>query len=113
MRLKIVDENGEEISLGLREGDTTTVRMLEIFEECINLQRQKASTYGDAFRSQGYMGNVARVLSKAARLKNMVWTDAEFDSPGETTRDTVLDMINIACFFIINKTDRNKWGREL
>ena len=113
MKLIMIDDNGDAMTLGEREGDATTARMLTIFENAILLQRRKASTYGDAFRSQGYMGNVARVLSKAARLKNMMWRDFGIDDAEESVDDTVVDLINLCCFFLINRTDRNKWGKDL
>lgn len=113
MKLIMVDDNGDAMELGSREGDATTARMLLIFQETITLQRQKASTYGDAFRSQGYMGNMARVLSKAARLKNMLWRDLPIESREESITDTVLDLINLCCFFLINRDDENKWGKSL
>jgi hypothetical protein len=92
------------------EGFETQQRLAAIFEKCLDLQVRKASTYGDAFRSQGYMGNVARVLSKASRLKKMVWRDWPIEDSEEPVMDTVHDLINLAGFFIINYSDRNKWG---
>lgn len=112
MKLIMVDEEGVEIFLGPRKGDSTTIAMMEIFGRCVTLQREKALTYGEAFRSQGYMGNVARVLSKVARLKNMVWRDVSIESSEESVLDTVSDLINIAAFFIINYNDGNKWGHD-
>lgn len=107
----MVEDNGEAIELDFnREGDPTTALMLEVFAQCITLQRRKGLTYGDAFRSQGYMGNVARVLSKVARLKNMVWRDWPIEDDEETVKDTALDLINLTAFFVLNRANRNKWG---
>lgn len=116
MKLMMVDGDGAAILLDPAvEGSATTARMLEIFARCIQLQRKKAKTYGDAFRSQGYMGNVARVLSKSSRLKNILWNDfgQQLEDVEETTYDTLLDMINLACFVIINREDGNKWGTQI
>jgi hypothetical protein len=113
MKLIMVDDDGDAIPLDPAVvGDGTTARMLEIFSRCIALQRKKALTYGNAWREQGYMGNVARVLSKASRIKNMVWGDvfSNLDDTDESVTDTLHDLINISCFFIINKQDRNRWG---
>lgn len=115
MKLIMTDDNGNVQELEFsRIGDSTTALMLEVFAKCITLQRRKARTYGEAYRSQGYMGNVARVLSKASRLKNMVWTDGTFQTEDseETVMDTMYDLINLASFFIINYMDRNKWGHH-
>jgi hypothetical protein len=111
MKLVMMDENGDYMELlSGREGDATTAKLLDIFAECIVLQRQKTQTYGDAWRSQGEMGNVARVLSKVARLKKMCWTSNQIDSHTESVEDTLLDLINLAGFTLINRRDRNKWG---
>lgn len=102
-----------EIKNGLTpdvEGYATQQELLDFFQRAIRLQQGKARIYGEAFRSQGYMGNMARVLSKVARLRNMVWTDIEKRPPEETLEDTLLDLINLAGFMLINLTERNKWG---
>ena len=113
MKLVMMDDDGNYIPLLHEEqGSATTAKLLDIFGRCVDLQRRKAQTYGEAFRSQGYMGNVARVLSKSARLKNMVWRDFGIEDSEETVLDTVYDMINLAAFFVINYTDRNKWGND-
>lgn len=106
--MKVIIDQGS-----LQEGEQgyeTQQRLLEIFSACLELQNRKAQTYGSAFRSQGYMGNVARVLSKVARLKKMLWRDFQVEDSEESVMDTALDLINLAAFFIINYTDRNKWG---
>lgn len=110
MRLIMLDDNDDAMELGLAEGDATTAQLLDIFAECIVLQRQKTQTYGEAWRSQGEMGNVARVLSKVARLRKMCWTFNQIDSATESVEDTLLDLINLAGFTLINRRDRNKWG---
>lgn len=111
MKLIMVDSKGDPIKIDpAAEGSATTAWMLEIFSQCIALQRRKALTYGEAFRSQGYMGNVARVLSKAARLKKMVWTEYVLEDNEEAVLDTMYDLINLATFFIINYRENNRWG---
>lgn len=111
MKLIMVDDNGEPIKLDYsRQGDGTTALILGIFERCIVLQKRKAETYGEAYRSQGYMGNVARVLSKVSRLRNMVWRDVGIESSEESVEDTAFDLINLAAFFLINYMVKNKWG---
>lgn len=112
MKLVMMDEeDGTYIpTLHNQEGDDTTAKLLGIFAECIVLQREKGQTYGDAWRSQGEMGNVARVLSKVARLKKMLWTSNQIASADEPVEDTLLDLINLAGFTLINRRTGNKWG---
>jgi hypothetical protein len=112
MKLISVDEEGNPITLENSEGDGTTARLLEVFGEAIVLQRQKGLTYGEAWRSQGSMGNVARVLSKAARLKKMLWTSMPIQSAEESVEDTLLDTVNLAAFTLINIRDNNMWGND-
>jgi hypothetical protein len=94
------------------EGYETQQRMLQVFEQCLHLQQRKGRTYRNAWREQGYMGNVARVLSKASRLKSMLWRDqAEYVAPDEEpAEDTLHDLINIAAFAVMNLAERNRWG---
>lgn len=107
--IKLKIENGLEENM---VGYETQRRLLHLFESCLVLQQRKASTYGEAWRDQGWVGNVGRVLSKAARLKNMVWRDQPVESATEPVDETLMDMINLAAFALINYTDKNKWGNR-
>ena len=82
-----------------------------VIAEALSLYRQKNRDYSDAWRRQGWAGNVARVLSKAARLKNMLWRDQPQMGTEETVEDTLLDMINLCAFTIINIRENNRWGK--
>lgn len=113
MKLVMMDDNGDYMPLMHDvEGDATTAKLLDIFAEAIVLQRRKTLTYGDAWRSQGEMGNVARVLSKVARLRKMCWTSNQIASADESVEDTLLDLINLAGFMLINRRTGNKWGND-
>lgn len=93
------------------EGYETQEQLVSLFEECLKLQDQRSSFYGEAWRSSGYMGNLGRVLSKVARLKNMMWKDyGEERAAEESTEDTLLDLINLSAFMLLNKRAHNKWG---
>lgn len=98
------------------------------FDEALRLAIDKNDHYGDAWRAQGWMGNLARVQSKVARLKNMLWRDelvgeqpetmaAQFaedhaaDMFEETVRDTLLDLANLCGMMAANMGEGNKWGR--
>jgi hypothetical protein len=86
--------------------------------------RAKDAAYGGAWRKQGYMGNLARIMSKTERLSNMLWKDqvdppavqgAEYsmqaDLDGETVLDTLKDLMALAAFMAANIEDGNRWGQ--
>lgn len=87
--------------------------------DALRLLEHKNEQYGDAWRKQGYMGNLARIQSKAERLKNLLWRDAggngyplpaNYTRDGETVADTLLDLINLSAMMAINWTEENRWG---
>lgn len=108
LRLRLEDGKSPE-----EEGYGTQQALLEIFEYALRLQSRKAQAYGEAWSEQGYMGNVARVLSKVSRLRNMVWRDFGIEDADEPILDTLFDLINLAAFTVINKRRNNKWGRTI
>lgn len=98
---------------GLQEGEVgyeTQQRLVAVFQEALQLHERKSAGYGNAWWEQGSMGNLARVLSKAARLKNMLWRDMPLADSSESVTDTALDLINLGGFFIMNTRDGNRWG---
>jgi hypothetical protein len=73
--------------------------------------------YGDAWVDQGYMGNIARILSKTSRIKNMCWQDNDFVGGGsaegeESVLDTLKDLSALCAFAIANIEDGNRWGQK-
>lgn len=84
------------------------------------LKRKKA--YGDAWKAQGYMGNIGRVLSKCSRLRNLLWSDNvpdlsvseeaedERGTEVETVLDTLYDLSALCAFAIANIEEGNRWG---
>lgn len=95
------------------EGSGTVRRLAEVFEDALNLAYDKTQGYGEAWRDQGWMGNLARVMSKSSRLRNMLWrnTFEQSESMDESVEDTALDMINLLGFMLINRRGLNPWGR--
>ena len=93
------------------KGAATLEAMAHMMSEALQVTERKNVGYGDAWRQQGWMGNTARILSKASRLKNMVWQDYEFGDGVETVDETVRDMMNLCVFFLMNRGQENKWGR--
>lgn len=98
----------------------TTAQVVAMFHDrALRLAVAKNQAYADAWRRQGYIGNVARVLSKVERLRNLVWQDNTWLGTGgdesaqdeETLRDTLLDLANLAAFAAANLAAGNKWGK--
>lgn len=92
---------------------TTLAALQQVFEECLNLAHAKDTAYQGAWKAQGYMGQTARVLSKVARLRALLWhsDDGAPPMPEETVADTLLDLVNIAAFTLTNLRDGNRWGK--
>lgn len=89
----------------------------DFFQGCVELARTKDKSYGGAWRRQGYMGNLSRILSKAARLENMAWSDnPDLGENGilaeseESLEDTLKDLANLASFMYANMREGNRWG---
>jgi len=83
----------------------------EFLEEVGNLYLHKNEAYGSAWKAQGWMGNLARIFSKAARLKVMCWNAEPVDQRGdESVNDTLLDLANLSLFALMNRRGGNRWG---
>lgn len=94
----------------------TTTQIVAMFHDtALRLVVAKNQAYGSAWKKQGYIGNVARVLSKVERLRNLVWCDDQdqilTDAHEETLRDTLLDLANLCAFTAHNLAEGNRWGR--
>lgn len=95
------------------EGTVSTDGMWSLvafYNQCLKLVYKKNGLYANAWRTQGYMGNLARIMSKVARLKNMLWTNHQMESADEPVSDTLYDLANITAFAGINYSEENKWG---
>jgi hypothetical protein len=110
MRVIFEPEEGDVVTHPDQVGWGEMEAIRKVMEECINLQQRKGFAYGSAWRDQGYMGNVGRVLSKASRLRNMVWRNNQIEDAEESVADTLRDLINLAAFAMINMRLGNKWG---
>jgi hypothetical protein len=82
------------------------------------LLKQKQA-YGNSWQTQGYMGNIGRILSKSDRLRNMMWGDyygtkenptAEGNPEAESVLDTLYDLSALCAFAIANLEEGNRWG---
>jgi hypothetical protein len=110
LRAEAVDDHGTPYSLGLVEGGSGLEAFVFVLEGAVNTYWQKERLYGGAWRKQGWMGNLARIMSKTARLKNMLWRDDALESSDEPIQDTVQDLINLCVFTLLNRGQQNKWG---
>lgn len=91
-------------------GEKTAEELRKVFESCLNLAILKEQSYGGAWRHQGWMGNFARVMSKVARLRSMLWQSNAMIDHAEAPEDSLLDLINISTFMFVNFRDGNRWG---
>jgi hypothetical protein len=105
----IVTVKGEEGE----EGGQDAAQFAAVLQEAANLMLRKNAEYGSAWREQGWMGNLARIMSKSARLKNMLWRRDQVggSNDNETVQDTLIDLINISVFMKMNLDIRNQFGR--
>lgn len=81
-----------------------------IMDEALNLFELKNADYGDAWKEQGWRGNLAKILNKAARL-NKIWRGGTFVVE-ENLRETAIDMINTLAFLVVNHDVGREWGHE-
>lgn len=94
----------------------TRTALQPLLDEALALVTEKDRAYAGAWRRQGYMGNVSRVLSKVERLRELVWGDdvmALGDTVGgETVEDTLLDLINLSAMTLHNFRAGDRWGND-
>lgn len=92
----------------------TQARVEDIFAEAARLVGAKNLHYKDAWREQGWRGNLSRILEKTKRLRAMLWRGGNvlLNGSNEHPRETLLDIINTAAFCIINMDDGVEWGHE-
>lgn len=93
-----------------QEGSVSLMQQAKVFEAALNIMAAKTKGYGNAWQDQGWMGNLARIMSKTSRLKNMLWQSFDMQSAEESTQDTLLDQINLSAFMVRNMAAGNRWG---
>lgn len=91
----------------------TIIGMVRVFEQVMFIAHRKDQAYGAAWIRQGWMGNLARMMSKTARLKNMLWRSMPFESETEPVHETAYDLIALSTFFILNRDTKNQWGNDV
>lgn len=107
--------NPIEITLSGHEGMTNGSELEAMafeMQKALNIAARKNRAYGSAWREQGWMGNLARILSKTSRLKALLWRDdARVLSDDEAVIDTLHDLINLTVFALMNLGQQNRWGK--
>lgn len=92
----------------------THLRATRVLDEAMRVMSEKNSSYQDAWQEQGWRGNLARIMSKVTRLRNMLWRNnvSLLNGDKEHPRETLLDVINCCVFAILNLDDEREWGHE-
>lgn len=93
-------------------GGSTIEAFVGQLERVVQIVWDKNKQYGDAWREQGWMGNVARILSKSARIKNMLWADFVLSDANESVEDTLQDLVALSVFCLLNRGQENRWGNR-
>jgi hypothetical protein len=99
--------------------DIPAVQAWDVYAAQVRDLLVRKAGYGNSWQHQGYMGNIGRVLSKADRLKEMLWRDGTWVGTGgdedreetESVADTLLDIGPLAAFAVANLQEGNRWGR--
>lgn len=84
------------------QDDSLTVR--KVFTQALSIYEDREAKYGEAWRDRGWRGNVADILRKASRVKNVFWR-----GEGSEDRDDLYDLMVYCAFAIINMDDDREW----
>lgn len=106
--LELVLPKGMEGTIGA----STLIALANFYAHCLTVAHNKSLNYGDAWRRQGWMGNLARMMSKMSRIKFMSWRDHAMENAEESVTDSAIDLANITGFFAMNRSEDNKWGKQ-
>jgi hypothetical protein len=96
-------------------GEHSRSQVWDTFAEALALFDRKNADYGDAWRSNGWRGNLSRIFEKSQRVRNLLWrSDSRTPAVGdEQAIETLIDMLNTTAFAIINLRDNVEWGHEV
>jgi hypothetical protein len=110
-----VPERRSMVPVGV--SDIPAVQAWDVYAAQVRDLLVRKAGYGNSWQHQGYMGNIGRVLSKADRLKELMWQDHNpFDKTSEleeeeSVQDTLMDIGPLAAFAVANLEEGNRWGR--
>lgn len=96
--------------------ERSTYLVGHVMDEAMRLLEMKEASYQEAWKDQGWIGNLARVLSKTSRLRNMLYKEnvqvAGFPLGDDSVENQLLDLMNLTAFMLINYRHGVKWGHE-
>ncbi len=93
-------------------GSLLADQLIQQYGRALAIALQRNRFYDDSWRKQGWMGNLNRILTKADRLRAMLWREAPMQDSSEPVEDTYLDLINLAAMANINHREGNTWGPD-
>lgn len=108
MRVVLEINEEEQATIGASTADV----LVSMWNEQLQLFLRKNSFYRDSWRGQGWRGNVARILSKADRIRAMCWGSLPLQDSKEPVEDTLRDMSLLCMFATINRHMDNEWGPQ-
>jgi hypothetical protein len=86
-----------------------------VFAEALVTFDEKNADYGDAWRKNGWRGNLPRIFEKIERVRELLWR-ADPRTPAvsdETAIKTLIDMLNSIAFTVINLREEVEFGHEV
>lgn len=87
----------------------------DVFAKAIETFDKKNADYGDAWRTNGWRGNLSRIFEKVQRVRNLAWRpDPRVPAVGdEQVLETLQDLLNTTAFAIINLIEEVEYGHEV
>lgn len=87
----------------------------DVFAKAIETFDKKNADYGDAWRTNGWRGNLSRIFEKVQRVRNLAWRpDPRVPAVGdEQVLETLQDLLNTTAFAIINMIEEVEYGHEV
>lgn len=87
----------------------------DVYAKAMEVFDKKNADYGDAWRTNGWRGNLSRIFEKTQRVRNLAWrADPRVPAVGdEQVLETLQDMLNTIAFAIINMIDEVEYGHEV
>lgn len=86
----------------------------DVYAKAMQVFDSKNADYGDAWRTNGWRGNLSRIFEKTQRVRNLAWRpDPRVPAVGdEQVLETLQDLLNTTAFAIINMVEEVEYGHE-
>jgi hypothetical protein len=87
----------------------------DVFAKAMETFDKKNADYGDAWKTNGWRGNLSRIFEKVQRVRNLAWRpDPRVPAVGdEQVLETLQDLLNTTAFAIINMIEEREYGHEV